>query len=143
MTENRSADPVRVVIVDDTADIRHLLRVALEREREFVVVAEAGDGEAGIAAVASHQPDLVLLDVALPELDGLQVLPVIRHQSPQSVVVMLTGLPEDSTALSAIELRAHGFIRKGGTITALLSQIREVLEVQAERRQRRAGDVPA
>jgi DNA-binding NarL/FixJ family response regulator len=133
VTEGPVHDPVRVVVVDDSQDIREVLRLALERQPDFVVVAEAADGEAGAAAVNTHKPDLVLLDIAMPEMDGLQALQAIRHDTPEATVIMLTALPEEVAALSAVELRAHGYIRKGGSVSELLSQIREVLEVRAER----------
>jgi DNA-binding NarL/FixJ family response regulator len=137
VTERQTTDPVRVLLVDDSEDIRHVLRLALERQPDFVVVGEAADGEAALAAVNTHRPDLVLLDVALPVMDGLQALQAIRHDSPESVVIMLTALPEDGAALSAVELRAHGFIRKGVGVPEMLDLIREVLAYRTERSQPR------
>jgi DNA-binding NarL/FixJ family response regulator len=136
VTEAQVLHPVRIVVVDDSEDIRHVLRLALQRQPDFEIVAEAADGEAGVAAVNAHRPDLVLLDIALPVMDGLQALQEIRRDCPDSTVIMLTALPEDAAALSAVELRAHGFIRKGGGVPELLGQIREVLEHRAELRHR-------
>jgi len=73
--------PVRVVIVDDTDDLRELLRLALSRGG-MEVVGEAGDGLAGIEAVRLEQPDVVLLDLSMPVMDGLEALPRIRHLVP-------------------------------------------------------------
>jgi DNA-binding NarL/FixJ family response regulator len=105
-----------------------VLRLALQREDDFTVVAEAAVGEAGIAAVGEHKPHLVLLDIAMPVMDGLQALPLLRQTSPGSVVVMLTGYSEASAALTAVELGAHGYIRKGGPLPELLAQVRDVIE---------------
>jgi CheY-like chemotaxis protein len=132
--------PTRVVVIDDSEDIRAVLQLALARDPGFEVVAEAADGRAGAEAVTTHQPDLVLLDISMPEMDGLQVLPLIRQTSPASVVVMLTGLSEEVAAASAVENGAHGFIRKGGSIPELLSHIHEVLDVRAARRERTRED---
>ena len=99
----RHETPIRVVLIDDSDEIREVLRLALQRGAEFTVVAEAADGRAGLAAVDAHQPHLVLLDIAMPVMDGLQALPLIRQASPGSVVVILTGYPESSIALSAVE----------------------------------------
>src|SRR6478609_6384715 len=96
-------NPTRVVVIDDSEDIRAVLQLALARDPGFEVVAEAADGRAGAEAVTAHQPDLVLLDISMPEMDGLQVLPLIRQASPASVVVMLTGLSEEVAAASAVE----------------------------------------
>lgn len=117
-----------MVLVDDSDDLRLLVRLALEQEEEFTVVAEAGDGESGVAAVAAHRPHLVLLDIAMPVMDGLQALTLIREESPGSIVVMLsafsssTGAPERALALGA-----HGYIEKGGGAPALVADLRAVL----------------
>ena len=139
MDGTQPTSPLRVVIIDDSTDIRDVLRLALERDDQYSVVAEAADGETGATLVAEHQPDLVLLDIAMPMMDGLQVLPLIRAEAPGSVVIMLTGLAEEVAAISAVENGAHGFIRKGGGISELLDQIREVLTVRREQRRRTDG----
>ena len=131
-TRTQTRTPIRVVLIDDSAEIREVLRLALHRGEEFTVVAEAADGRAGLAAVDAHQPDLVLLDIAMPVMDGLQALPLIRRASPPSIVVILTGYPECSIVLSALELGAHGFIRKGGSMPDLLAHIREVLDYRLQ-----------
>ncbi|MET0838366.1 MAG: response regulator transcription factor [Marmoricola sp.] len=116
------------MLVDDSDDLRDLVRMALEREPDFEVVAEAGDGEAGVGAVAAHRPHLVLLDIAMPVMDGLQALTLIREESPGSIVVMLsafsasTGAPERAMALGA-----HGYVEKGGGAPALVADLRAVL----------------
>jgi DNA-binding NarL/FixJ family response regulator len=134
VSEVQIPNPLRVVVIDDSEDIRHVLRLALDRQDDFTVVAEAADGEAGIAAVSAHKPHLVLLDIALPVMDGLQALSLIRRESPGSVVIVWTGFPEEAGALSAVEQRAHGYIRKGGSMPELLSQIREILAIRSQGR---------
>ena len=64
-----------------------------------------------MTVVREHQPDLVLLDIALPVMDGLQALALIRHESPGSTVVMLSGFSESVAALAAVENGAHGYVR--------------------------------
>src|SRR3954447_2702578 len=64
--------PVRAVVVDDVDDMRQLLRLLLEREGDFTVVGEADNGQSGVAAVLAHRPDLVLLDITMPVMDGVQ-----------------------------------------------------------------------
>lgn len=130
MSEAQPRYPLRVAVIDDYEDIRHALRLALDREDDFVVVTEAGDGEAGVAAVVEHQPDLVLLDIAMPVMDGLQALTLIRERSRESIIILLTGFSEEAAALSAVEHGAHGYIRKGGSMPELLNRIREILEVR-------------
>ena len=74
--------PVRVVVVDDAVEMRELLGLALARSSDFAVVAEAADGAAGVQAVADTLPELVLLDVSMPVMDGLEALRVIRAEHP-------------------------------------------------------------
>jgi len=120
--------PLGVLVVDDTPDLRDLLRMALERRGEYRVVAEASNGREGIEMAASHEPDLVLLDIAMPVMDGLQALPQIRKLSPASVVVVLSGFGSDSRAAQkALELGAHGFLNKGDTQGKLVERLRVIL----------------
>jgi len=119
--------PIRVVLVDDSADLRLLVRLALEREADFTIVAEAPDGDSGVAAVAAHKPHLVLLDIAMPVMDGLQALTLIREESPGSIVVMLSAFTGSSGAIDrALALGAHGYIEKGG-VGEMIAELRGVL----------------
>ena len=73
--------------------------------------------------MSAHKPHVVLLDIAMPGMDGgLQALPQIKHESPGTIVIMLTGVAETAGALSAVEHGAHGYIRKGGAIKDFLTQ---------------------
>jgi DNA-binding NarL/FixJ family response regulator len=124
----KAASPIRVVLVDDSDDLRLLVRLALEREADFTIVAEAADGDAGVAAVAAHKPHLVLLDIAMPVMDGLQALTLIREESPGSIVVMLSAFTSSSGAVErALALGAHGYIEKGGGVPHMISELRSVL----------------
>ncbi|MBV9831556.1 MAG: response regulator [Marmoricola sp.] len=124
-----AADPVRVVVVDDSEDLRGLIRRLLDREDDFTVVGEAADGQAGVDTTDAQQPDVVLLDIAMPVLDGLQALPLIRKKSPASVVVVLSGFGTDSRAAQkALELGAHGFLNKGDTQGKLVERLRVILQ---------------
>jgi DNA-binding NarL/FixJ family response regulator len=121
-------------VIDDSEDIRDVLHLALDRADDFEFVASAADGESGVAIAEAHQPDLVLLDIAMPEMDGLQALQVIRQGCPRAVVIMLTGFAEEVAALSAIEHGAHGFIRKGSGVPEILDQVREIWEIRLQGR---------
>ena len=100
-----------VVLVDDAADVRMLLQVLLELDG-FAVTATA-DGPAGLAAVRAERPDVVLLDVQLPGMDGTEVLRQLRADPPTAdlPVVLLTGSPEQDTA-ALLGLGATGVLRK-------------------------------
>ena len=81
-------EPMRVLVVDDTPDLRDLITMALERTGEFEVVAHAENGRQAIDSAAAYEPDLVLLDIAMPVMDGLEALPLVRAACPDAIVVM-------------------------------------------------------
>jgi DNA-binding NarL/FixJ family response regulator len=147
MTNSPSpATAISVVLIDDSEDLRFLVRGALEGSGKFRVVAEAADGEQGVVAVGASQPDLVLLDFAMPVMDGLQALPLIRDECPAAVVAMLSafgdssGMPEQALAMGA-----DGCIHKDGRIHALPEQlcviVRGVIAGRAARRARNSAQL--
>jgi DNA-binding NarL/FixJ family response regulator len=128
--ETGSSGPWRVVIVDDSTTLRDVLRRTLDLQHDFHVVGEAVNGRAGIAVVRAHRPDVVLLDLSMPEMDGLEALRPMRAASPASIVIVFTGYPESVAALSAVEQGAHGFVVKGGSVSDMLARIRDVISVR-------------
>jgi CheY-like chemotaxis protein len=123
-----SPRPYTTVVVDDSHELRSLWRLMLEYDDRFAVVAEAADGRSGVAAAGLHQPDLVLLDIAMPVMDGLQALRLIRAEAPLSTVVMHSSFSEDSIQASlARRMGAHGFIRNGQPRKALLAKLETIL----------------
>jgi len=144
--------PLSVVAIDDSEDLLFLVRGALERTGQFQVVAEAADGRQGVDAVRTHQPDLVLLDILMPVMDGIQALPLIRHECPDAIVVMLSALGDASgMPQRAMSLGANGYIHKDGRIQALPEQLRVIVggataaraARQAREASRPAGAQPA
>jgi two-component system response regulator DegU len=87
---------IRVAIVDDQAIFRQSLRRLLEKDSQLKVVAEAGDGLAGIKAVEKHKPDVVLMDISMPGMNGLEATKVIASKSPSTKVIILS-MHSDST----------------------------------------------
>src|SRR4051794_267208 len=134
--------PISVVAVDDSEDLLFLVRNALERTGQFAVVAQAADGEQGVAAVRAAQPDLVLLDILMPVMDGIQALPLIREACPDAIVVMLSALGDASgMPQKAMSLGAHGYLHKDGRINAVPEQLRVIIgSVKAERAARQARE---
>lgn len=103
----------RVVVADDVDDLRMLLRLALERTERFEVVAEAGDGLEAIEQSRVHQPDLLVLDLSMPNLDGLEALPRILAASPGTRVVVLSGFAAQRMAPAALAAGATAYLEKG------------------------------
>jgi two-component system chemotaxis response regulator CheB len=134
--------PVSVVAIDDSEDLLFLVQGALERSGQFHVVGTAPDGEQGVAAVRAAQPDLVLLDILMPVMDGMSALPLIRQECPDAIVVMLSALG-DATGMpqKAMSLGANGYIHKDGRIQALPEQLRVIIAgAMAERAARKARE---
>ena len=120
MSELPAKKPV-VLVVDDEAQIRRLLRVCLERNNYAVVEADAG--EAGIAAAIQHQPDIVLLDLGLPDIDGLAVLKQLREWSKVPVIVISVRGREDDK-ITALDNGANDYITKPFGTGELLARLR-------------------
>jgi two-component system response regulator VicR len=112
------------MVVDDEKEIRNFLTRALEREGYSVVVSP--DGRTALAMMQEHQPDLVILDIMMPDLDGFQVLDIIRQRS-NVPVIMLTGRGEMTTLHAALGLGADDFVRKPFHMRELLARIKAKL----------------
>ncbi|HJQ04761.1 MAG TPA: PAS domain S-box protein [Nocardioides sp.] len=115
------------LIIDDSAELRTLVRARLELSDLFDVVGEAGDGSEGWMLAETLQPDVVLLDTSMPEMDGLEALPLIVAVSPHSLVVMYTGFGEAGLADRAAELGAADFIEKSLPIDELPHRLWQLL----------------
>ena len=122
-------DDVRLMVVDDSADLRDLLTLILDRpDLGWHVVGSAADGKQAVDALASTRPDVVLLDLSMPVMDGLEALPLIRRDAPHAVVVMLSGYPRDKFERTARAAGAHGYLEKKDLVADLLPKVREILE---------------
>lgn len=103
---------LRVLVADDTPEVRALLRLTLDASRAFRVVAEARDGAEAIELAGTHRPDLVLLDLAMPVMDGLEAIPGIRLRSPDSRIVVLSGFNADRMGPIALQCGADAYLEK-------------------------------
>lgn len=122
------AAPYRVVLVDDAENFRMLVRIILSRDGRFQVVGEAGDGERGVEVARETQPDLVLLDLTMPVMDGLEALPLLRKAAPSSRILVLSGLERARMEPEVRALGAAGYVEKGGRPEALLRDVLAALE---------------
>jgi DNA-binding NarL/FixJ family response regulator len=121
--------PLRTVLVDDVEELRHVMRSLLSRDGRFEVVGEAANGSDAIDLVVALQPDLVVLDVTMPVLDGLAALPRLRAGAPGTSVVMLSGLPAEEMEAPSIAGGAVGYLEKGGDMRALPAQLHALVAV--------------
>lgn len=119
-------DPIRVVLVDDQALFRAGIRMLTGSQPDMEVVGEAGDGREAIAVVAETKPDVVLMDIRMPVMDGLAATAEILRSHDAPRIVMLTTFDLDEAAARAIQQGASGFLLKDADPEFLLAAIRTV-----------------
>lgn len=124
-----SAVRPRVLLVDDVADLRFLLRVVLESDGAFDVVGEAGDGQTAIDLCARTSPDVIILDLSMPNMDGLEALPRLRSSAPGAKIVVLSAFERGRIGPSAAELGADGYVEKGTPPTAMVAELKSLLDI--------------
>jgi DNA-binding NarL/FixJ family response regulator len=117
---------IRVFLCDDVAELRTLVRFALEEDVDVRVVGEAGDAATGVERIAELQPDVVLLDLSLPGLDGLEAIPRIHDVAPASGIVVFSGFAADRMREPTLSLGADQYLEKGESLEKVRSTIREV-----------------
>nr|BFE55925.1 two component system response regulator [Dactylosporangium thailandense] len=117
---------IRVVLADDEAMIRAGIRAILATDPDIEVVAEAADGREAVELVRAHRPDLALLDIRMPRLDGLSAAAELRAAAPDVAVVLLTTFDEDEYVARALAEGAAGFLLKAADPRELILGVRAV-----------------
>jgi two-component system response regulator NreC len=120
------ASRIKVLIVDDHAVLRQALRMLLENQQEVEVVGDAGNGREALDAVEKLHPDVVLMDMVMPGLNGLEATRQIRRRAPKAKVLILTGYMEDEQILAALRAGASGYVVKKSDVEELLLGIQSV-----------------
>jgi DNA-binding NarL/FixJ family response regulator len=115
-----------VVIADDQTLVRDGFRMILAAQADLEVLAEAGDGEAAVACVAEHRPDVVLMDVRMPKLDGIEATRRIVEQALPTRVLVLTTFDTDEVVYDAMKAGASGFLLKSAPTARLLDAVRTI-----------------
>ena len=123
MTEPR---PIRVMIVDDHPVVRDGLKNMLLAFDDLELVGEAGDGRQAVAHCGQAQPDVILMDMAMPGMDGIAATRAILKERPRMKIIMLTSFVEDSVVQTALEAGAAGYLLKNVPINTLADAIRSV-----------------
>jgi CheY-like chemotaxis protein len=121
--------PQRVVVVDDDLPLRGLMRRLLEADGGFQVVGEAGDGFQALDVVTAEQPDIVLLDLMMPGLDGRAVLPGLVTRSPRSMVVVVSTLSAENEAAGTFAAGAFAYLEKTVLGPGFSGQLRELRQL--------------
>jgi DNA-binding NarL/FixJ family response regulator len=126
-----SAKRDRVLVVDDAANLRELLTLLLDTEDDFEVIGTASDGEQAIVVAESLQPDIVLLDLAMPIMDGMQALPRLRHMLPKAIIMIFSGFEQRALVDEAMSAGADAYLEKGASVTQLVDLLRGLREKRA------------
>ena len=117
---------IRVLIADDHAVVRRGLRALIDTEPNMEVIDEASDGEEAVRKALSLQPDVILLDMVMPRMGGLEAIAEIKRESPEARILILTSFAEDDKVLPAIKSGALGYLLKDSSPDDLLQAIRDV-----------------
>jgi DNA-binding NarL/FixJ family response regulator len=116
--------PIRVMVCDDHQIVREGLVALLQAQGQFQVVAEAGDGEAALALFRRDPPDVTLIDLRMPKLDGVEVIRVLRREFPGSRFLVLTTYDSEDDVSRALKAGASGYLLKGTNRSTLRDAIR-------------------
>jgi DNA-binding NarL/FixJ family response regulator len=122
--------PVRILVVDDFEPWRRSIISIIEEDPELQVVHEASDGLEAVQMCQELQPDLVVLDVGLPKLSGLEVARRIRVVSPESKILFLSAIPSQDVMREALRIGAAGYIAKADALRDLLPAVRAAVADQ-------------
>ena len=137
------ADATTVVIVDDDTDVRALVKARLRMSGLFDVVGQGADGAEAVALAGEHRPALMLLDVSMPDVDGLEALPRVLQASPTTRVVMFSGFEEQGLVEKTRELGAVAFIEKSASLDTLIQRLVGIVRDDAGAGRARPSDHPA
>jgi DNA-binding NarL/FixJ family response regulator len=121
------ADRIRVLLCDDVAMLRELLRHELEEDDQLVVVGEADNGVDGVRLAAELEPDVVVLDLAMPGLDGLEALELMAATPNPPRVIVNSGFDASTMRERVLALGAAEYLEKGGDLSAVKQAVRRVM----------------
>jgi DNA-binding NarL/FixJ family response regulator len=120
------SESIRILLVDDYAVVRAGLRALLESEVDMVVVGEAGDGETAVTQARLLQPDVILLDMVLPDFDGLAVLQAIRLENETVPILILSNYGEPERIKAVLAAGAVGYLLKDRHLAGVVTAVRDV-----------------
>jgi DNA-binding NarL/FixJ family response regulator len=123
--------PLQILIVDDKPNVRSGIRMLLRKHEDWTICAEAADGIEAVRKAAEFKPDVILLDISMPNMDGLTALPLIRDVSPESQIIVLTLHESLDTARAASRVGANAYIAK-----SLMNELLPALEALQPNRTR-------
>ncbi|NLG96613.1 MAG: response regulator transcription factor [Chloroflexi bacterium] len=126
MEDTRNADEIRILIVDDHAIVRDGLRALIESKPDFVLAGEAANGEEAVRQARTCHPDVILMDLMMPRMNGIDAIRAIKAENPDARILVLTSFGEDEQVFAAIKGGALGYLLKDSLTGELVEAIRSV-----------------
>jgi len=123
-------NPHSIVVIDDDPDVRALVEVLFEVDERFDVLATVGEGRSGVDVVRRLQPDAVVVDLELPDVDGMEVVAAIRAVLPDARIVVFSAFADPFTLLEALRCGADGYLDKGSAWAELVPTVAELCSEQ-------------
>ena len=117
---------IKVITADDHPIVRQGLRLMIEADKSLMIVAQAGDGETALALIEEHQPDVAVLDIDMPKMDGFEIVRELRRKNIEIEIVFLTMHGEEEIFQAAIDLGVKGYVLKDSAMTDIVSSIKSV-----------------
>lgn len=118
--------PIRILLADDHTILRKGLRLLLEREADFTIVAEAGNGREAVDAVSRESPDVVIMDIAMPSMNGIEATKRVSHEHPRTATIILSVHSDEAYVLRALKAGARGYLLKDSAEGDLIQAVRVV-----------------
>jgi two-component system chemotaxis response regulator CheY len=118
---------ISFVIVDDAVFMRTIIKKMIEQVDEYTVLGEAANGREAIDAAKKYQPDIMTLDITMPEMDGIVAVPEILKESPQTRIIMVSAMGQQSMVIEAIKMGAKDFVIKPFEKSRVYQAIKNVL----------------
>ncbi|MFW6184463.1 MAG: response regulator, partial [Chloroflexota bacterium] len=122
------SDTIRILVADDHPVVRDGLVAILSTQQDLQVVAEAGSGQEVLTRASQTRPDVILLDLEMPEMDGVATLRRLREEDPEARVIIFTAFDSDERILAAVQAGAQGYLLKGAPREEVFNAIRVVYE---------------
>jgi two-component system, NarL family, response regulator LiaR len=130
MDKNAISHPIRILIADDHAVVREGLEAILEAQPDMILVGAATNGEEAVSLAGQTQPDVILMDLVMPKMDGLEAIQNIKAADPTARILVLTSFADDERVFPAIKGGALGYMLKDTLRETLLQAIRDVAQGQ-------------